>query len=175
MMTSFRPARALAALLGLALAACDHGSMGADEMSVRRFAAELEQEVARMRPHVAAMRQQSPAQWRADVGEHARRVEQMLERLDRIMGEMQQTSGMTAGMGTSMGPSGMAEAMGMNAEEHDGMLRLMSQLHADLRQLAAASEADLAERMPPHLDRLETMLQMIETSAERMRSMHHGR
>ena len=170
--------RALAIAMGLALVGCHHDTMGADQRTMQRFAAEMEQEVARMRPHIIAMRQQSAAQWQHAAAEHARMVNEMLNRMDHIMGEMQRMgSGMMGGMGMHMQDARMGELMGMSAEEHRDMLRLMEELRKDAEKLPSASASEVAERMPPHLDRLEAMLQMMEESAEHMRSMrgmHHG-
>ena len=92
-------------------------------------------------------------------------VRQMLNRMDEIMGEMQRVD------------EGMMGGMGMNAEEHRDMLRLMEELWQDAEKLRTASLAGTPEWMPLHLDRLDAMLQMMEHSAEHMRSMHamhHG-
>lgn len=170
--------RALIVAMGLALVGCNHHPMGADQRTMQRLAAEMEQEVARMRPHVAAMRQQSAAQWQHTTAEHAHMVRQMLDRMDDIMGEMRRMGGgMKGGMGVQMQDARMGELMGMSAEEHRDMLRLLEELRKDAEKLSSASASVLTEWMPPHLGRLEAMLQMMEESAEHMRSMrgmHHG-
>lgn len=68
----------------------------------------------------------------------------------------------------------MGELMGMSAEVHHDVLRLLDQLRKDVETLPTASASDVAEWMPPHLGRLQLMLQMMEASAEHMRTMHHG-
>lgn len=170
--------RALAIATGLALAGCSSGPLGADQQTLLRLAEELEQEVIRMRPHLAAMRQQPPAQWQRSAAEHAHVVRQMLNRMDEIMGEMQRVDeGMMGGMGMRMQDAPMSEFMGMNAEEHRDMLRLMEELWQDAEKLRTASLSGTPEWMPLHLDRLDAMLQMMEHSAEHLRSMHsmhHG-
>lgn len=172
MRTALLRTRALVIAMGLALVGCNHDPTGADQRTMQRFSAELEQEVARMRPHVAAMRQQPGAQWQHAVAEHAHTVKHMLDRMDEIMEEMQRMgSGMMAGMGMPMQDARMGELMGMSAEEHRDMLRLMEELRKDVEKLPSGSASDVAEWMPPHLERLEAMLQMMEESAEHMRSM----
>ena len=177
MRTQPRWIRALAIATGLALAGCSPDPMGADQQTLLRLATELEQEVVRMRPHLAAMRQQSPAQWQRSAEKHAHVVRQMLNRMDEIMGEMQRMGGgMMGGMGMRMQDARMSELLGMNADEHRDMLRLMEELWQDAEKLRTASLSGTPEWMPLHLDRLDAMLQMMEHSAEHMRSMHgmHG-
>jgi Ni,Fe-hydrogenase III large subunit len=170
MITAPRWTRTLTVAMGLALVGCNHDPMSADQKTMQRLAAEVEQEVARMRPHLAALRKQTPAQWEQVATEHARMVRQMLERMESIMGEMQRMGGgMMGGMGMSMQDARMGEMMGMSAEEQRDMLHLMGELRNDVEKFSSAS--NLAEWMPSHLDRLEAMLRMMEASAQHMRSM----
>jgi hypothetical protein len=162
------PAQDTAAATGAAgtegMAGHDMGAMHMDPAVMQRHAQEMDSTVAEMRRHVQAMRQAGAAQWHARMGEHAPRVARMLSLLDRQMREMD--------MGMGMDDAHMGEMMGMSAEEHRRMMEEMQALRADVEQLQTASEAEVRQRMPEHLDRLERMLQWMEQSARHMHGMH---
>lgn len=135
--------------------------MHMDAGMMRRHAEEMDQMTTEMRPHLAQMRQLQPAEWHARMGEHAGRVSRMLTLMERQMREMR--------MG--MDAEHMGQMMGMSGEEHRQMMSDMQALRAEVEQLQTASGAEVRQRMPAHLDRLERMVQMMEQSAAHMRDM----
>ena len=173
-----RHARRLGAvlILMLAVAGCDGGPMGADTAMMRRWAEEMDREASQLREHLQGMRQLAPEQWYAQRAEHASVVTDALGRMERRMDEMRQMGSMRMrgmgmggmGMGTPM--SSVGPMMGMSGDEHQDMLRLMEVLQSDAEQLRTASVAEVMERMPGHLKRLEALVAMMEQSAAHMRS-----
>jgi hypothetical protein len=133
----------------------DHGAM-------QRHAEELDRTTAQVRQHVGQMRQLPPEQQQERMGEHARQVSQMLGLVNRQMREMDH------GMG--MDDDHMGEMMGMTGEEHRRMMDEMGTLRAEAEQLQVAPLAEVRQRMPAHLDRLEQFTAMMERSAEHMRA-----
>jgi adenylosuccinate synthase len=161
-------------IAGLALAACDRSPMGSDQEMMQGWVEELARDASQMRLHVHTMRQLPPEALHAWVDGHASLVTEMLDRMDGRMAEMRRTGGMGMsgmGMGMAMSDTQMGAAMGMNEEEHQGMLDLMQTLRSEVERLRTAPAAEVMERMPEHLDRLDAMVRMMEQSAARMRSM----
>ena len=72
-------------------------------------------------------------------------------------------------MGMGMGDAG--RMMGMTAERHQEMIDSMEALRGDVQPLRVAAPAEVMERMPRHLDRLEDMALMMEQGAAHMQSM----
>jgi hypothetical protein len=154
------PATGMAGMEGMP--ARDMGAMQTDPATMRRHAQEMDSMVAEMRQHVQAMRQLEPDEWHARMGEHAPRVGGMLGMIDRQMREMD--------MGMGMGAEQMGRMMGMTAEEHRRMLDEMQTLRTEAEQIQTAPAAQLRERMPDHLDRLDRMMATMEQSAAHMRT-----
>jgi hypothetical protein len=138
-----------------------HG-MHADPAAMQRHAQEADSAVAAMRAHLQQMRQLTPAQQHARIGEHVAQVSRMLGLMDRHMREMD--------MGMGMDDAHMGEMMGMTAAEHRSMMEEMRTLRTEAEQLQVATAAQLREQMPPHLDRIEQLLRMMEQSAAHMRA-----
>jgi hypothetical protein len=140
-----------------------HGMPGMqmDHSAMQRHAHEADSAVAAMRGHVQQMRQLSAEQQHARVGEHVSHVSRMLSLMDRHMREMDH------GMG--MDDAQMGEMMGMTADEHRQMMEQMRTLRSEAERLQTASQAEIRQQMPGHLDRIESMLRMMEQSADHMR------
>ena len=136
------------------------GGMDMDPATMQRHAAEMDSMTAELRTHVAEMRQLPQDQWHARMDRHAPLVARMLGTMERQMREMDM------GMGTDA--DHMGEMMGMTGEEHEAMLREMTALRAEVGQLQTASPEQVRAMMPTHLERLERMIEMMETSAEHM-------
>jgi hypothetical protein len=140
----------------------DMGAVQMDPATMQRHAQEMDSMVAEMRQHVQTMRQLEPDEWHARMGEHVPRVGGMLGMIDRQMREMD------SGMG--MGAEQMGRMMGMTAEEHRRMLDEMQTLRTEAEQIQTAPAAELRERMPAHLDRLDQMMATMEQSAAHLRT-----
>lgn len=130
---------------------------------MERHADEAERMAGEMRRHVEQMRQRAPAEWHDRMGEHVEQVSGMLSLMNRQMREMD--------MGMGMSDEEMGRMMGMSAEEHRAMREEMEALRGSMEQLQTAPRADVEERMPDHLDRVERMAEMLEESASHMRAM----
>jgi hypothetical protein len=142
-----------------------HGGMEGMQMDhgvMQRHAEELDGMTAQVRQHVQQMRGLPPEQQQERMGEHARQVSQMLGLVNRQMREMDH------GMG--MDDDHMGEMMGMTGEEHRRMMDEMGTLRAEVEQLQVAPVAEVRQRMPAHLDRLEQFTARMERSAEHMRA-----
>jgi hypothetical protein len=144
----------------------DMSSMQMDTAAMRRHAQEMDSIVTAMRPHVAAMRQQSAQQWHSQAGAHVTRVAGMLALIDRHMREMD--------MGMNMDDAHMGSMMGMEAADHTRMMDELKALRADAELLQTASAAEVARVMPAHLDRLDWMLGMMAQSGAHMGGDHMG-
>lgn len=131
--------------------------------SMQRHANELDEMAARMLQHIEQMRQLSADAQHERMGEHVTQVSQMLSIMNRQMREMD--------MGMGMSDEQMGRMMGMTGEEHRRMMEEMAALRAEVEQLQTASRAEVPGRMPPHLERLERAVQMLESSAAAMRGM----
>lgn len=164
--------------LGFTLAACNggdetppagdgHGEIPAGQQpgmeGMQRHAQELGEMTDRTRQHIQQMRQLFPEQQHERMGEHVAQVSQMLGLVNRQMREMD--------MGMGMTDEQMGQMMGMTGEEHRRMMNDVEALRADVEQLQTASLAQVRQRMPEHLNRLERTTQMLEESAQAMRSM----
>lgn len=169
---------ALVGVLAVALTACGpgedtppmgdgdgamHGDMPTAQSMMEAHAQEADSMAAAMRQHLRQMRQRPAEEWYERMGEHVNRVSQMLGLMNRQMREMD--------MGMDMDDEAMGGMMGMSGEEHRRMMNEMRSLRTDLEQLQTASTAQVRQRMPDHLDRLEGMVVMMERSAEAMGRM----
>lgn len=141
----------------------DMGTMPVDSAMMQRHAAEMDSIVVELRAHVAGMRQLAPGEWHARMERHAPLVARLLGMMERQMSEMD--------MGMNMDAAHMGAMMGMSADEHGAMLQGLAALRADVEQLQTATRADVQAQMPPHLDRLERMVEVLEQSADHMGSM----
>jgi len=137
-------------------------SMHGDRGSMQRHAQEADSMVAVMRTHVEQMRASSAEQQHERVGEHVAQVSRMLGLMDRHMREMDHGSGMD--------DAHMGEMMGMSADDHHRMMEEMRTIRAEAEQLQVASRDEVRRTMPAHLDRIERMLVMMESSAAHMRA-----
>jgi hypothetical protein len=137
------------------------GGMAMDTAMMRRHAAEMDSLVNSMREHVEEMRQISPDQWHARMAEHAPLVADMVGMMDRQTREMD--------MGMNMSDESMGEMMGVSGEEYRAMMSETEALRTEIGQLQTAPPADVVERMPAHLDRIERMLEHMAASAAHMR------
>lgn len=161
-----------ALLLVLPPAACDRSPIYPDQELMRRWAEELDRDASRLRSHIGTIRQLAPEQWHARMDEHVGLVTGVLDRMDRRMDEMRQMDGAAMrSLESGMMMGGLGWMMGMGAEGHEEMLDLMDVLRADMERLRAAAPAEVVERMPGHLDRLEDMARMMEHGAAHMRFM----
>jgi hypothetical protein len=131
--------------------------------AMQRHADELDTATVQVREHVREMRGRAPAEWHARMGEHARAVSGLLGLMDRHMREMD--------MGMGMDDEHMGEMMGMSGEEHRRMMEEMREVRSDAEALQTASEAEVARRMPEHLDRLERFVERMEHASAAMRAM----
>ena len=159
-----------ALLLVVTAAACDRSPMAADGAMMRRWAEELDRDASRTREQIRTMRQLPPEQWHARMNEHAGLVTGMIDHMERRMDEMGQMGGMHMG-GMGMRADGVGSMMGMSAEGHREMLNRMQTLRDDIHQLRSAAPAEVMERMPGHLERLDEMARMMEQGAAHMRAM----
>jgi hypothetical protein len=130
--------------------------------AMQRHADELDTATVQMREHVRDMRGRTPAEWHARMGEHARAVSGLLGLMDRQMREMD--------MGMGMDDEHMGEMMGMSGEEHRRMMEEMREVRSEAEALQTASEAEVARRMPEHLDRLERFVERMEHASAAMRA-----
>jgi hypothetical protein len=134
--------------------------MEMDPATMQRHAVEMDSMATELRAHVAALRQLPQAQWHARMDQHAPLVARMLGLMERQMREMD--------MGMGMDADHMGEMMGMTGDEHDAMLREMTALRTEVGQLQTASPDEVRAQMPAHLERLERMIEIMESSAEHM-------
>jgi hypothetical protein len=116
-----------------------------------------------LRAHVTDMRQLPQEQWHARMDTHAPLVARMLGMMDRHMREMD--------MGMDMDAAHMGDMMGMSAEDHEAMMSDMAALRTEVAQLQTAGPDEVRAQMPAHLDRLERMIEMMESSADHMGHM----
>ena len=138
------------------------GGMQMEAGMMQRHAQEADSMASQIRQHIQQMRQLSPEQQHERMGEHVAEVSQMLSLMNRQMREMD--------MGMGMSDEQMGQMMGMSGEEHRQMMQQMQTIRTDVEQLQTAGPADVRNRMPEHLDRLERAVQMVEQSAQHMRS-----
>jgi hypothetical protein len=134
---------------------------GHNAAMMQRHAAEAKQMEERVRTHLQQMRGLSAEQQHARMGEHVSTVVQMLSMMDRHMREM--------GMGANH--AHMGHMMGMSSEQHTRMMADMRALRSEVEQLQTLPVAELARRMPAHLERMERMLPMLQQCAGHA---HHG-
>jgi hypothetical protein len=127
-----------------------------------RHAHEADSMAAAVREHVGQMRELSPEQWHARIGEHVGQVSQMLNLMDRQRREMD--------MGMGMSDEQMGRMMGMTGEEHRRLREELQGLRTAAEELQTASRQLVRQRMPDHLSRLEGMAETMERSAAHMRS-----
>jgi hypothetical protein len=146
-------------------AGMQHGAHGMEVPAgtMQRHADELDTATVQVREHVREMRGRTPAEWHARMGEHTRAVSGLLGLMDRQMREMD--------MGMGMDDEHMGEMMGMSGEEHRRMMEEMREVRSDAEALQTASEAEVARRMPEHLDRLERFVERMEHASAAMRAM----
>lgn len=137
--------------------------MSMDSATMQRHAAEMDSMTAALRAHVTEMRQLPQEQWHARMDAHAPLVARMLGMMERHMREMD--------MGMNMDAGHMGEMMGMTGEEHEAMMRDMTALRTEIAQLQTAAPDEVRAQMPAHLERLERMIEMMESSAEHMGRM----
>jgi len=170
------------ALLALLLAACGRtepvpapeapparGTQGMHEMHgpgtqmdsamMRRHMQEADSMMARVRTDMERMRRLSPEQWPAAVPEHLAVMDSMFAMMQRHMSE---------------GGGAMQQHQHRGAEMHGRMMGEMQAVRAEAVALRSASPAEVRERMPAHLDRLERMLQMMERMMGQMHGSHPG-
>jgi response regulator RpfG family c-di-GMP phosphodiesterase len=172
----------LAVVVGFAFAACERPDesrptaemprdmprmegmqgMRKDPAMMQRHAQEMDQLTSDLRRHIEQMRRLSPEEQHERMGEHVTRVSQLFGLTNRQMREMD--------MGMGMTDEQMGQMMGMSGEEHRRMVEEMQALRTEVEQLQTASWAEVQQRMPEHLDRLERMVRMMEQSAAHMRS-----
>lgn len=138
----------------------DGMDMSMDPAAMQRHAVEMDSMATELRAHIAQMRQLPPAQWHARMNEHAPLVAQMLGMMERQMREMD--------MGMGMDAAHMGEMMGMSGAEHETMLQEMTALRTEAGQLQTATPEEVSAQMPAHLERLERMIEIMETSADHM-------
>lgn len=134
--------------------------MSMDPATMQRHAAEMDSMTAELRTHVAELRQLPQDQWHSRMDQHAPLVARMLGMMERQMREMD--------MGMSMDAGHMGDMMGMTGEEHEAMLGEMTALRTEAGQLQTATPEDVRALMPGHLERLERMIEIMESSAEHM-------
>lgn len=139
----------------------DMADMHMDPAAMRRQAEQMDSAVVEMRQHVTAVRQAPPERWHEMMEEHGRRVSGMLGMMDRHLREMD--------MGMGMSDEQMGRMRGMSGEEHRSMVSEMETLRGEVDQLRTASEDEVRERLPEHLDRLERILSHMEEGARHMR------
>lgn len=129
----------------------------ADPEMLRRHAVEAEQMVAETREHLGFMWRLPPREVPGHAGEHARRVEALVETIER------QTREMDRGMG--MGEARMGEMMGIRADQYRLLREEMQIARAEAAELQTASEPQVREQLRGHLDRLARILDTLEASA----------
>jgi hypothetical protein len=144
-------------------AAHDMGGMRMDDAMMQRHADELEAVTLQVREHVREMRRRTPAEWHARMGEHTRHISEFLNLVNRQMREMD--------MGMGMDDEQMGGMMGMSGEEHRRMMEEMQALRTEAEVLRTATEAELRDRIPAHLARLEGFVERMELSAAHMRAV----
>jgi hypothetical protein len=138
----------------------DMGGMTMDPALMTRHAAEMDSVVQDVRQHVEEMRDLPPAEWHDRMDEHAPMVAHMVGVVERQTLEMDR--------GLNLGDEEMGAMMGMSGEEHRSMMDDVRVLRNEIGEMQTAPEAEVAERMPAHLDRIERMLMMMDRSATHM-------
>jgi hypothetical protein len=133
-----------------------------DEGMMQRHAEEARAMGERMRGHIRDMRALPAAEWHDHAAHHAGEVAALLSLMTRHMREMDM------GMGMGHDDGHMGEMMGHSAEEHAQMMEQMRLLREDTEALQVASAAEVRQRMPAHLERLERVVAMMEQAGEYM-------
>jgi hemerythrin len=136
-------------------------AMPMDSAMLRRHMLEEDTMMARMRADVVQMRRLSPDQWPAHMPAHLAVMDAMFAMMQRHMSEE----------GAAMQQHHMGRGMGMHREMHQRMMGEMQALHSDAEFLRHASPAEMRQRMPAHLDRLDRMLQMMQQMHTQMPGM----
>lgn len=134
--------------------------MQMDSAVMRRHMQETDSMMARVRADVEQIRRLSPEEWPARLPEHLAVMDSMFAMMQRHMGGgggMQHQH-----MGEGMRRHGEMHQQMMGGEMHQRMMGEMQALRADVDALRSASPAEVRERMPAHLERLERMLRMME-------------
>lgn len=140
----------------------DMAGMRMDPAVMQQHAQEADSATAVMRSHIQQVRQLSAEEQHARIGEHVSQVSRMLSLMDRHMREMNHDM--------EMHDAHIGEMVGMSGGEHHQMMEEMHLLRAEAEQLQIASQAEVGQLMPAHLDRLDGMVRMVEQSAGHM---HH--
>lgn len=135
--------------------------MQMDSAMMRRHMQEADSMMARVRADVEEMRRLSPEQWQARLPDHLSMMDSMHAMMQRHMSEEG---------GAMQHHQHMGEGMGMSGEMHGRMMGELQAIHAETDALRDASSAEVRERMPAHLERIERMLQMME----QMHTQHHS-
>jgi hypothetical protein len=137
-----------------------HGAeTGLDADTRLRHADALDGAVLRMRQHVAAMRALAPREAMPRLGDHAAQVESLVGEVQERMREL----------GAEADPARMEQVLGVRPDHQRVLGDQMQTSRAEARELVSASEAQVRERLPGHLDRLEQLLGTLESAAAHLR------
>lgn len=129
----------------------------ADPEMLRRHASAADQMVAEMRQHVNFMWRLPPRDVPAHAEEHDSRVEGLIGMLEEQIREMDREMGMEAEQ--------MGELLGIRADQYGVLQEEMRIARAEAMELRTATETQIRERIRGHLDRLDRILDTIESSA----------
>jgi hypothetical protein len=130
-----------------------------DAQTRQQHADALDQAVVQMREHILRMRALSPREAQPHMGTHAQQVESLAATVQQEV----------RALGAELDPRRMEDLMGLRPDHRRVLDDQLQTARAEAQEFRAATEEQLRERLPGHLDRLEQALGTIETSAAHLR------
>ncbi len=130
-----------------------------DRAMLLRHAAEAEQMVVRMHEHIQAMFLLPPRSVPAHLDEHARQVSELATLIERQFAEQ----------GAELDDVRAEEMMGIRPDRYRVLREDLEIAQAEVQHLQTASEEEIRERMPGHLDRLSRIVETLESASAHMR------
>ncbi|MGH7462586.1 MAG: hypothetical protein ACREMA_16380 [Longimicrobiales bacterium] len=140
----------------------EQGVMLYDDAMKQRHADEADAVVTEAQAYIAALRTAGAAQWSKRTGQHADMVVRITSTVDRQMRERD--------MGMNMADERNGEAMGISGAEYRRMREQLRALRAEAKAFQNTDEAEVRQRMGPHLEQLEEFVAVTARSATYMRS-----
>lgn len=139
----------------------EQGVMIYDDAMKQRHADEADAIATEAQAHIAAMRTAGAAQWPKRTGQHADMVVRITSIVDRQMRERD--------MNMNMADERNGEAMGISGVEYRRLREQLRALRAEAKTFQNTGEAEVRQRMGPHLAQLEGFVAMAAKSATYMR------
>lgn len=139
----------------------EQGVMIYDDAMKRRHTDEADAIATEVQAHIAAMRTAGAAEWSKRTGQHADVVVRITSTVDRQMRERD--------MNMNRADERNGEAMGISGVEYRRAREELRALRAEAQAFQTAGDAEVRQRMGPHLDRLESFAAMTAKSAAHMR------